>query len=59
MFSTEQVAAWVRDKDAQWDDVGYGPWAITVDGRLVGWSGFQREENGPTSLSSCTTPIGA
>lgn len=44
--SLEQVAAWVRDKDAQWDDAGYGPWAITVDGRLVGWGGFQREESG-------------
>ena len=45
-FSAEQVAAWVRDKDAQWDDAGYGPWAITVDRRLVGWGGFQREESG-------------
>jgi [ribosomal protein S5]-alanine N-acetyltransferase len=44
--SVEQAAAWVRDKDAQWDDAGYGPWAITVDGRLVGWGGFQREESG-------------
>ena len=45
-LSVEQVAAWVRDKDAQWDDAGYGPWAITVDGRLVGWGGFQREDSG-------------
>lgn len=45
-FSVEQVAAWVRDKDAQWDDAGYGPWAITENGRLVGWGGFQREETG-------------
>lgn len=28
------------------DDAGYGPWAITVDGRLAGWGGFQREESG-------------
>lgn len=45
-FSLEEAAAWVRDKDAQWDDAGYGPWAITVDGRLVGWGGFQHEERG-------------
>lgn len=45
-FTLEQAAAWVRDKDAQWDDAGYGPWAITVDGRLVGWGGLQREESG-------------
>lgn len=42
----EEAAVWVRDKDAQWDAAGYGPWAITVDGRLVGWGGFQREESG-------------
>jgi [ribosomal protein S5]-alanine N-acetyltransferase len=45
-FSMEQAAAWVRDKDAQWDDAGYGPWAVTDHGRLVGWGGFQREEGG-------------
>ncbi|SOC55763.1 GNAT family protein [Ornithinimicrobium cerasi] len=45
-FSLEQVADWVREKNAQWDDAGYGPWAITVGGRLVGWGGFQREESG-------------
>lgn len=45
-FTPEQAAVWVRDKDAQWDDAGYGPWAVTVHGRVVGWGGFQREENG-------------
>lgn len=45
-FSVEEAAAWVRDKDAQWDDAGYGPWAVTAHGRLVGWGGFQREESG-------------
>ena len=45
-FTLDQAAAWVRDKDAQWDDAGYGPWAVTVHGRLVGWGGFQREESG-------------
>ncbi|WP_225753949.1 GNAT family N-acetyltransferase [Actinotalea sp. Marseille-Q4924] len=45
-FTPEQVAAWVRDKDAQWEEAGYGPWAVTVDGRLAGWGGFQREASG-------------
>ena len=44
--SVEQAAAWLRDKDAQWGQYGYGPWAITVNGRLVGWGGFQREDGG-------------
>lgn len=42
----DQAAGWVADKDAQWDVAGYGPWAVTVDGRLAGWGGFQREEHG-------------
>lgn len=41
----DQAAAWVADKDAQWEAAGYGPWAVTVDGRLAGWGGFQREED--------------
>jgi hypothetical protein len=34
---------WAAAKDAQWQENGYGPWAIHVDGRFVGWGGFQRE----------------
>lgn len=42
----ESAAEWVRTKDAQWDEHGYGPWAVLVDGVFAGWGGFQREEAG-------------
>ena len=45
-FTDESAAQWVAAKDGQWDVKGYGPWAVLVDGRLAGWGGFQREENG-------------
>lgn len=35
--------AWAAAKDAQWQEHGYGPWAIHVDGSFVGWGGFQQE----------------
>lgn len=34
---------WARSKDAQWQENGYGPWAIRVDGAFAGWGGFQKE----------------
>lgn len=45
-FTEQQTADWVAAKDAQWDEHGYGPWAILVDGQFAGWGGFQAEENG-------------
>jgi len=45
-LTPEAAARWVAAKDGQWEDNGYGPWAVLVDGQLAGWSGFQREENG-------------
>lgn len=45
-FTTETAADWVRAKDGQWAEHGYGPWAITIDGDFAGWGGFQAEENG-------------
>lgn len=42
----ESAAAWVAAKDGQWDEHGFGPWAVLVDGELAGWGGFQAEENG-------------
>ena len=45
-FTSETAAAWVAAKDDQWDEHGYGPWAILVDGEFAGWGGFQAEENG-------------
>jgi RimJ/RimL family protein N-acetyltransferase len=34
---------WAKGKDAQWQENGYGPWAIRIDGAFAGWGGFQRE----------------
>ena len=45
-FTEESAAAWVREKDGQWEQNGYGPWAVLVDGEFAGWGGFQREPNG-------------
>lgn len=42
-WSDSTVADWVRGKDAQCLDNGYGPSAIRIDGRFAGWGGFQRE----------------
>lgn len=37
------AADWARAKDAQWQQHGYGPWAIRIDGAFAGWGGFQKE----------------
>ena len=34
---------WARAKDAQWQENGYGPWAIRIDGSFAGWGGYQKE----------------
>jgi RimJ/RimL family protein N-acetyltransferase len=42
---TEETAAdWAAGKDRQWQENGYGPWGILVDGEFAGWGGFQKEE---------------
>ncbi|MFE7846533.1 GNAT family N-acetyltransferase [Microbacterium sp. NPDC057407] len=46
-FDDAQTAEWVRAKDAQWEENGYGPWAVFLDGEFAGWGGFQREDAGP------------
>lgn len=56
-MSEAEVAAWVRDKDAQWERHGYGPWAVRVEGRTIGWAGLQREEHGP-DLAVVLAPAG-
>ena len=35
------VHTWVRDKERYWDELGFGPWGIRIDGTLAGWGGFQ------------------
>ncbi|HVR48668.1 MAG TPA: GNAT family N-acetyltransferase [Pseudorhodoferax sp.] len=42
-WSESAVADWVRGKDSQCRENGYGPFAIRIDGRFAGWGGFQRE----------------
>ncbi|MGC5224022.1 GNAT family N-acetyltransferase [Micromonospora sp. DT81.3] len=46
-FDEAQTAGWIQSKDAQWEDYGYGPWAVFLDEEFVGWGGFQREDLGP------------
>ena len=46
VFTAETAADWVAAKDGQWDEHGYGPWAVLIDGEFAGWGGFQAEENG-------------
>lgn len=42
----ETAAAWISAKDRQWEEHGYGPWAILLDGEFAGWGGFQAERDG-------------
>lgn len=45
-FTTEAATQWVTDKDWQWQQNGFGPWAILVDDEFAGWGGFQAERDG-------------
>jgi hypothetical protein len=41
---TDPMAAeWAAGKARQWDENGYGPWALKLDGTFIGWGGFQKE----------------
>jgi [ribosomal protein S5]-alanine N-acetyltransferase len=43
-FDEAAYAAFIADKEALFAEHGYGPWAIVVDGKFVGWGGLQFEE---------------
>jgi hypothetical protein len=43
-WNEEAVAAWIRGKDSQWIENGYGPLAIRIDHDFAGWGGFQQED---------------
>lgn len=43
-WTAEKATDWAAAKDRQWQENGYGPWAIKVDGQFAGWGGFQKEE---------------
>lgn len=44
-LTQEEAEGWVRAKDAQWEEHGYGPWAVLVGREFAGWCGFQSEED--------------
>ena len=40
-MSEADVDEWVKVKDRHWDEFGFGPWAIRIQGTLAGWGGLQ------------------
>lgn len=42
-FDEAAARQWADGKDAQWQQNGYGPWAVIVGDEFAGWSGFQKE----------------
>lgn len=45
-FSHDEATQWAQQKDDQWNQHGYGPWAVFIGGSFAGWAGFQHEEDG-------------
>ncbi len=43
-FNDVSAKEWVKQKDAQWEQYGYGPWAFLIDQQFAGWGGLQYEE---------------
>ena len=43
-FDLAKAQEWVQQKDAQWQQFGYGPWAFLIDQKFAGWGGLQCEE---------------
>lgn len=54
-FDDAACLEWVKGKESQWDEHGYGPWAFTLDGKFVGWGGLQAE-NGDADLALVLHP---
>lgn len=42
-WDTKVAASFVSKKEAYWERDGLGHWAFLVDGKYVGWGGFQKE----------------
>jgi [ribosomal protein S5]-alanine N-acetyltransferase len=40
----EKCLKWVTQKEAQWAQYGYGPWAFVINNKFAGWGGLQFEE---------------
>ncbi len=45
------VENWKQEKSRQWPEPNMGPWAVTIDGRLAGWSGVQPDGESETELA--------
>ncbi|UVL63547.1 GNAT family N-acetyltransferase [Pseudomonas sp. B21-032] len=43
-FDEAKCAAWVAEKESQWQVNGYGPWAFLVNQKFAGWGGLQLTE---------------
>lgn len=43
-FDLAKAKEWAQQKDAQWQQYGYGPWAIFIDQQFAGWGGLQYEK---------------
>ncbi|MDD2058054.1 GNAT family N-acetyltransferase [Pseudomonas sp. GD03860] len=43
-FDDVTALEWVNQKDAQWEQYGYGPWAFLIDQQFAGWGGLQYED---------------
>lgn len=43
-FGEAECMEWVKGKEQQWEEHGYGPWAFQIDGKFAGWGGLQYEE---------------
>lgn len=44
VFDEEATRSWVKGKDDQWEQNGYGPWAVYANEKFAGWCGFQQED---------------
>jgi hypothetical protein len=42
-WNADKVASFVAAKEECWSRDGLGHWAITANGKYVGWGGFQKE----------------
>ena len=43
-FDLSKAKEWVQQKDAQWQQYGYGPWAFLINQKFAGWGGLQYEK---------------
>lgn len=44
-FERSHYQLWLADKQQQWNEHGYGPWAFLLNHRFVGWGGLQPEHH--------------